>query len=386
MAQFRASNCPRMGSIVSSPRPIRKAASSVSPSTWCCSSMPAAAWRASRSQLRRRLTRVHRVLGTVRPYRGGRDWRDPEGDHVFHCRSNCADRAIASVEAKGETALYDSLVRAASLIDQWAAQQRYVVLLSDGGDTVSSASLDKAVSRVKGADAPVYAVALSSPEYPARGQGSGAGHSGTLLSTRESESSGSSRRSPRRFRRRGSCRIVAPTQLTRSGDHAERDQRRMRRKATAIADKPSFEAAKGRPWKPVHLSPLFAVSGLGDSRARRTRRRLRRRGNRIAAQARRHRHRPTPVLRAIRATRMDPKDMREATPIAAVSGRGWGMRSHRLLGKRGFTPDFKIRLERAGYRLRPMSSCICTFSASLSSVSSFSLRCAGRSSRWRWFC
>lgn len=73
--------------------------------------------------------------------------------------------AIGSVQAKGETALYDTLVRAGSLLGGSTARSRYVVLLSDGGDTLSSASLNDAVKAVTARTAPVYAVALVSPEY-----------------------------------------------------------------------------------------------------------------------------------------------------------------------------------------------------------------------------
>ena len=55
----------------------------------------------------------------------------------------------------------------------------------------------------------------------------------------------------------------------------------------------------------------------------------------------------------LRATRVDPQDLREQDADRR------GIRSRledavaQVAGKRGFTADFKIRLERAGYRLRP---------------------------------
>lgn len=72
--------------------------------------------------------------------------------------------SLGGLAAHGETALWDALVTAAALVPADAAGQRGIVVLSDGGDTVSSASFDLAVSRVRAAGAPVYAVALTSGE------------------------------------------------------------------------------------------------------------------------------------------------------------------------------------------------------------------------------
>lgn len=73
--------------------------------------------------------------------------------------------AIDGIEATGETALYDGLVQAAGLASASAAPERYIVALSDGGDTLSLNPPDNAATAVIGASTPVYAVALESPEY-----------------------------------------------------------------------------------------------------------------------------------------------------------------------------------------------------------------------------
>lgn len=75
--------------------------------------------------------------------------------------------AISGLSARGETALHDGIVDAAALLGESDRSARYVVLLSDGGDTVSGASLDDAERAVMRAEAVVYAVALVSPEYDA---------------------------------------------------------------------------------------------------------------------------------------------------------------------------------------------------------------------------
>lgn len=67
--------------------------------------------------------------------------------------------AIASLEAGGETALYDAVTEAATLFT--GPGQRNIVLLSDGGDTASKSSLRSAAST----NAPVFAVGLKSGEF-----------------------------------------------------------------------------------------------------------------------------------------------------------------------------------------------------------------------------
>lgn len=72
--------------------------------------------------------------------------------------------AIDSLAAGGETAAYDSLIAAAGLAHEPGANVKGVVLLSDGGDTMSRATLDDAVRHTRDAGVPVYAVSLPSYE------------------------------------------------------------------------------------------------------------------------------------------------------------------------------------------------------------------------------
>lgn len=72
--------------------------------------------------------------------------------------------AISNLEAEGETAMYDALVLAATEASRAGARRPVIVLLSDGGDTVSRSSADTAVKAVKKTGAPVLVVALPSAE------------------------------------------------------------------------------------------------------------------------------------------------------------------------------------------------------------------------------
>lgn len=96
---------------------------------------------------------------------------------------------IDGIQASGETALYDGLVQAANTFAASTASERYIVALSDGGDTLSINPPDNAAAAVTSAKAPVYAVALDSPEYnPATLETIAAVSGGRMTSVAESGS------------------------------------------------------------------------------------------------------------------------------------------------------------------------------------------------------
>ncbi len=72
--------------------------------------------------------------------------------------------AISSLQTRGETALWDSLVLAASILEEKGAEQPYVIVLSDGDDTVSQSTREAAVQNLNGSDVGLYAVAIESPD------------------------------------------------------------------------------------------------------------------------------------------------------------------------------------------------------------------------------
>ncbi len=73
--------------------------------------------------------------------------------------------AIDTLEAAGETALYDALLTALDQFPDTANARRTLVLLSDGGDTVSTSGLGDATAALLSADVSLYAIELQSPEY-----------------------------------------------------------------------------------------------------------------------------------------------------------------------------------------------------------------------------
>lgn len=95
--------------------------------------------------------------------------------------------AIDGVKASGETAVNDAVVRATELAAAAPDAPTTIVLLSDGGDTVSINSLASASTAVQSRGTPVYVVALESKEYdPQTLAGLASASGGRLLSAQAS--------------------------------------------------------------------------------------------------------------------------------------------------------------------------------------------------------
>ncbi|HEX8473671.1 MAG TPA: VWA domain-containing protein [Pyrinomonadaceae bacterium] len=72
------------------------------------------------------------------------------------------------VRAKGTTVLNDAIVRAAIDLSQRTEKRRAIVVLSDGADTRSRASSDKALNAALAANATIYTVDMSDPKTTPR--------------------------------------------------------------------------------------------------------------------------------------------------------------------------------------------------------------------------
>ncbi|MGF1596919.1 MAG: VWA domain-containing protein [Acidimicrobiales bacterium] len=72
--------------------------------------------------------------------------------------------ALDGLAAGGETALWDALVVAADVATEAGSDRPYVVVLSDGDDTVSDVDLATAVERLRQVDGGLYAIAIESPD------------------------------------------------------------------------------------------------------------------------------------------------------------------------------------------------------------------------------
>jgi Ca-activated chloride channel family protein len=76
-------------------------------------------------------------------------------------------RALAGLRPSGGTAIYDSIVSAMPLVEHRNRQRAALLVISDGADTASTATLRDVRSALLRSDAFVYAIAIDSPEHRA---------------------------------------------------------------------------------------------------------------------------------------------------------------------------------------------------------------------------
>jgi len=74
------------------------------------------------------------------------------------------DRALAALKPSGGTSIYDAIVESLPLIDHRNRQRAALLVISDGADTASTATLRDVRTSLLRSDAFVYAVAIDSPE------------------------------------------------------------------------------------------------------------------------------------------------------------------------------------------------------------------------------
>jgi tight adherence protein B len=72
--------------------------------------------------------------------------------------------AVTEIRAAGNTALYDAVLTAASLVSRTTRTRQFVVVLSDGGDTVSNATLAEVTEALGSIPMGFYAIELAGTE------------------------------------------------------------------------------------------------------------------------------------------------------------------------------------------------------------------------------
>ena len=85
----------------------------------------------------------------------------------FSTDGSDADGALRSihVDPVQGTTLYDGIIAAASQLDQEPLPARVIIVVTDGNETRSDASLDQTIAAVRGVGASVYVVAIESPKF-----------------------------------------------------------------------------------------------------------------------------------------------------------------------------------------------------------------------------
>jgi len=67
---------------------------------------------------------------------------------------------LARLHTEGRTALYDALIAALGRLDEGARPRKALVLISDGGDNASRATLDEVLARARRSNAAIYTIGL----------------------------------------------------------------------------------------------------------------------------------------------------------------------------------------------------------------------------------
>jgi tight adherence protein B len=75
-----------------------------------------------------------------------------------------AESAIEAIQARGETSLNDAVIAAVDTVTTGRLDRQFIVLLSDGGDTVSTATLDDVTNALATVPVGFYAIALEGSE------------------------------------------------------------------------------------------------------------------------------------------------------------------------------------------------------------------------------
>ncbi|MDP8928139.1 MAG: type II secretion system F family protein [Actinomycetota bacterium] len=94
--------------------------------------------------------------------------------------------AIDGLQAQGETALYDAVAAAASQFANSQASHRAIVLLSDGGDTASRATVEGAAASLSAVGTSLHAIELGSGTGNANLQQLASGSRGQVVSASDS--------------------------------------------------------------------------------------------------------------------------------------------------------------------------------------------------------
>jgi VWFA-related protein len=73
---------------------------------------------------------------------------------------NTLEAALRTLRPEGQTALYDALMVGLEQLNQAAHQRRVLVLVSDGGDNASRATIDDVLDRARRSNVTIYAIGL----------------------------------------------------------------------------------------------------------------------------------------------------------------------------------------------------------------------------------
>jgi VWFA-related protein len=78
----------------------------------------------------------------------------------FTDRQDQLQRALSTIQAMGETALYDAITSALDHLKQGKCDKKILIVISDGGDNASKHSLAQVIAMAKTSDAIIYTIGI----------------------------------------------------------------------------------------------------------------------------------------------------------------------------------------------------------------------------------
>jgi len=76
------------------------------------------------------------------------------------------EQAVSSLRPEGRTALYDAVMAGLDRLDEGSRSRKVLIVMSDGGDNASRATIDQVIDRARRSDATIYTIGLFDPEDP----------------------------------------------------------------------------------------------------------------------------------------------------------------------------------------------------------------------------
>lgn len=81
------------------------------------------------------------------------------------------EAALATIVPEGRTALYDALLAGLDHMDEGTRPRKVMVVISDGGDNASTATLDRVLARARTSNAAIYTVGIYDDDDPDKNPG-----------------------------------------------------------------------------------------------------------------------------------------------------------------------------------------------------------------------
>jgi len=85
---------------------------------------------------------------------------------LFASDAEALGRVLSSLQPEGRTALYDAVMAGLDRLDEGSRSRKVLIVMSDGGDNTSRATLEQVIERARRSDATIYTIGLFERDDP----------------------------------------------------------------------------------------------------------------------------------------------------------------------------------------------------------------------------